>query len=53
MKLLKEVNKPQYLNAWETFYINQSNKELLMNLEDSPILNSVLLSSRFLQENLN
>ena len=43
LKLLKSVNKPKYLNAWETFYINLEDKNSLLNIDDGPIQNSQLL----------
>ena len=47
LKLLKHVTSPRYLNAWESFYINSFKKEDLLNLEEGPIQNSILLKSTY------
>ena len=44
LKLLKNIVKPKYLNAWETYFIESCNKNYLLNNEDGPILNSKLIN---------
>ena len=41
--LIKSVNNKTKLNAWETHFINKEKDEHLINIENPPILNSVLL----------
>lgn len=41
-KMLKEEISKYYLHAWETYIINSTKKEDLMNKEEDPIQNSVL-----------
>ena len=44
LKLLKQIVKPQNLNAWESYFIEKSDKNELLNNEDGPIINSKLLN---------
>lgn len=43
LKLLKQIVKPIYLNAWESYFISNTDKNILINNEDGPIANSKLI----------
>jgi len=50
LKILKPVSNSYYLNAWETFYINISNEDDLINNEGGPIQGSNLLQGKFIKK---
>uniref|UniRef100_A0A1B6G949 GIY-YIG domain-containing protein n=1 Tax=Cuerna arida TaxID=1464854 RepID=A0A1B6G949_9HEMI len=49
LKLQKQVTTPKFLNAWESYFINHANSDNLLNQEDGPIQNSILLSTKLLK----
>lgn len=46
LKILKSITSTKYLNPWETYFINLKNENDLMNTEDGPIPNSILLKKK-------
>ncbi len=48
--MLKEIVKPKYLNAWETYYINLEKEDNLMNNESGPVRNSPLIKIDFIRK---